>query len=596
MNRYPGSKPFTRDHHQLFFGRTQDIIDFAEFIHVNRLAVLYSKSGLGKSSLLNAGVIPRLEYTQNYEALFIRFGAYAPNRTLSPIEALSQRLRYSKNTGKSIEENNSVTLEQAIENQSIRFIRNIENDEDSITLWQYLKERQLQEVAKNTPKNGTENGIDIVEAAFSAPPLLLVFDQFEELFTYPDIALTVFGNEFAELVNGTMPNIFRRKLLRLQKGENPLTDLEFAYLDAPLNLHIVLSLRSDRMSEINRLAPKIPSILRHTYELLPLSRAQAREAIVLPAALPITATTNYDTPPFEYTEDALEQILNHLSPSSQHPQVEAFQLQLICQHVEREIVAKGQKTQITPALLPNLTTIARDYYEKVINNLQAVQRLVTRVFIEDRLIDVATGVRISLDGALVRREGIAENTLQELITSHLIRAEPNTTGGLSYELSHDALVKPILDTRQERINEENIEAEKKQALEKLTEDQEKQRLQQIQERADAADRFARQRSIATIAAVLAIIATAYAFYSRALIYSQQQKLEIALHAYVRSNAITTGNEFAYFGDNYYDNGNQKDALDNYAIADSIFAKNDTASTHVKERIDICKKSPQQIGF
>jgi hypothetical protein len=230
MNRYPGSKPFTRDYHQLFFGRNQDIKDFAEFIHVNRLTVLYGKSGLGKSSLLNAGVIPRLENTQHYEALFIRFGAYSPNRTLSPIEALTQRLHRKKN---SAEEAENKTASDAAKNKAasgaandaandaINFIRKIESDEDSITLWQYLKERQVRQAAALA--NTIDDGNDLA-ALLDTPPLLLVFDQFEELFTYPDIATKVFGNEFAELVNGTMPNIFRRKLLRLQKGENALTD------------------------------------------------------------------------------------------------------------------------------------------------------------------------------------------------------------------------------------------------------------------------------------------------------------------------------------------------------------------------------------
>jgi len=58
--RYPGSKPFEASEKNLFFGREDDIERLSESIQVEQLLVLYGKSGLGKSSLLNAGVLPKL--------------------------------------------------------------------------------------------------------------------------------------------------------------------------------------------------------------------------------------------------------------------------------------------------------------------------------------------------------------------------------------------------------------------------------------------------------------------------------------------------------------------------------------------------------
>jgi hypothetical protein len=51
--RYPGDDEISR---KTFFGRERESTDLANKILANRLVVVYAKSGLGKTSLLNAGV------------------------------------------------------------------------------------------------------------------------------------------------------------------------------------------------------------------------------------------------------------------------------------------------------------------------------------------------------------------------------------------------------------------------------------------------------------------------------------------------------------------------------------------------------------
>ncbi len=60
---YVGLRPFSRDDAQLFFGRNKEIYELYKRISgpVHRLCLLYGKSGVGKSSLLFAGLFPRLE-------------------------------------------------------------------------------------------------------------------------------------------------------------------------------------------------------------------------------------------------------------------------------------------------------------------------------------------------------------------------------------------------------------------------------------------------------------------------------------------------------------------------------------------------------
>src|SRR5512135_13652 len=82
-DRYPGARPFmdTDIDHRLFFGRDREINELFYQVLGTRLLVLFGKSGLGKTSLLQAGVFPRLR-EQDLLPLPIRL-----NRTdLPPLE------------------------------------------------------------------------------------------------------------------------------------------------------------------------------------------------------------------------------------------------------------------------------------------------------------------------------------------------------------------------------------------------------------------------------------------------------------------------------------------------------------------------------
>src|SRR4051794_6648055 len=60
--RYPGAQPFVDDDlsRRVFFGREEASRTLAHQILASRLVVVYAKSGLGKTSLLNAGIAQRL--------------------------------------------------------------------------------------------------------------------------------------------------------------------------------------------------------------------------------------------------------------------------------------------------------------------------------------------------------------------------------------------------------------------------------------------------------------------------------------------------------------------------------------------------------
>jgi hypothetical protein len=76
-NPYVGPRPFERTDAGRFFGRARDARDLASLVVAHRVVLLYSASGAGKSSLVNAGLGPLLESRG--------FDLIAPTRVGTPV-------------------------------------------------------------------------------------------------------------------------------------------------------------------------------------------------------------------------------------------------------------------------------------------------------------------------------------------------------------------------------------------------------------------------------------------------------------------------------------------------------------------------------
>ena len=151
---------------------------------------------------------------------------------------------------------------------------------------------------------------------------------------------------------------------------------------------------------------------------------------------------------------AIEKIKKYLSfnkVNPAYPKIETFQLQIICEYIELNLVK--DKNNFTVNDLPDLSEITQDYYknifdrtdnktnQKIFNDLD---KLLIRFLIERKLIDKKTGNRICLDKIFVTVIGFDDALLDKLIETRIIRREPNTVSGQSIELSHDTLVEPII--------------------------------------------------------------------------------------------------------------------------------------------------------
>jgi hypothetical protein len=412
--RYPGPQSFTEEDEGLFFGRKRETKALYDLIMVQPLVVLFAKSGMGKTSLLQAGIIPRLRFTE-FDPVMIRLNDVQVPPEQQALRKIAPQLQID-----------GLTLSQNINTPS---------------LWTEI-------IRYNRDHNGTP---------------LLIFDQFEEIFTlYSDEQRTAFVRQLADVINGTLPESIRQRI-RDGMADESLDTSAVAELERTPRVKIVLSIRSDLLHYLHLLSPEIPSILRNRFELLGLRPEQAKEAIINPAAQAREAG-DYASPSFLYAEDAVSQILSYLSrrqqslftENRQEPEIESFQLQLLCEYIERKVISSASvgvtprhPDTITPAFYggePGIEQILSQFYT---NTLEAIpdarQREKARRLLEDHL--VKSERRVSVDETtIVQTHGVSTETLELLVNKRLLRQDVRETGEY-FEISHDTLLTPILKSK-----------------------------------------------------------------------------------------------------------------------------------------------------
>ena len=61
QNPWPGLRAFTENDRDFFFGRKRETAELLDLVEHSAAVVLYGQSGLGKTSLLQAGIFPELK-------------------------------------------------------------------------------------------------------------------------------------------------------------------------------------------------------------------------------------------------------------------------------------------------------------------------------------------------------------------------------------------------------------------------------------------------------------------------------------------------------------------------------------------------------
>jgi hypothetical protein len=489
LRRYPGATPFSKRQSNIFYGRDKDIDKLLTLIQVEKKVLLYSKSGLGKTSLLEAGVLPRLpEY---FVPISIRLFAYKEGAE-TPVERVINAL---KSVIGDLDKKQDTVLDQIIG-----------DDPENKTLWYYFKKAQLLD--------------DLPEGEGQQKIFTLVFDQFEELFSFPKKDIEDFKTQLYELTELKLPDRFAVLIAKSRRENRELFSREtIGLLHQKNEIKTIFAIRSDRLSLLNNLSDKLPDIQSTFYELLPLTYDQARQAIINPA---MDKDPGFETPPFEFNKDAIDKIIHELS-DGRTENIETTQLQIVCHRIE-EIAAEkhtGGTVEIEVDDLPEFKNIFLNFYFGSINRLQEENRDKAKRLIEDELI--RNHQRISLDEEICK-EYLDEKELRNLVDSHLLRSERNTFGRFSYEVSHDTLIEPILESRKKYRDEQEkirIERERQEELRKLREEQE------IEEK-ERQRKIRQQRSIIKIIGISFIISVALGVfgYTKMLDAEKQERIAI----------------------------------------------------------------------
>jgi WD40 repeat protein len=378
-----------------------------------RLTILFGLSGLGKTSLLQAGLFPRLR-DESILPVPIRLDYSASRRPL-PEQIRAAVARAAADAG--------------IEAPPPRA---------GETLWESFH-RQGAEFW--SPRN-----------RLVTP--LLVLDQFEEIFTLgqQDAACAretaALVSELAALCDGSPPRAVRDRL-----DAEPSAIRDFFFDRHPYKL--LFSLREDFLPDLEALRGQIGALAHNRMRLLGMKGRNALDVVTQAGSLELVdAATAEKIVRFVASQDEEDVPLAGLD-------VEPALLSFVCRELNTERRLQGAR-RITAGLLEGTReTIFVGFYERSVGDLDPR----VRAFIEDRLL-TKSGFRSSeaLENAL-EAPGIDAGVIRTLTDRRLLRIEDR--GGLPrIELTHDVLtgaIRSSRDTRRQREAQAKAEAARREA-------------------------------------------------------------------------------------------------------------------------------------
>ena len=422
-NPWVGLASFTEDQSEYFFGRDDEIAALFRLLKRETLTVLFSQSGLGKTSLLQAGLFPQIRQA-DFLPVYIRLlhGGDAPPPGDQVKAALAAKID----------------------------AREVDAPKPgaSETLWEYFHRKD----------------VDFWNAKQRLTTPVLVFDQFEEIFTLgrTDVERSnrsrAFLVELADLIENRPPASLREKF---DSGDGEAGRFIFDQE----RCKVILSLREDYLPDLEGLRPLIRSISQNRLRIVRMNGTQAYQAVVKPGAALLEegvasrivefvsgARGTGEQSGFIPSTDALADL-----------QVEPALLSVVCRELNGKRRARGLPKITLDLLAGSSSEIISEFYERSVADLPPAARL----FVENRLL-TKSGYRdnVAVENAIAE-DGIARDTIDRLVNRRLLRLE-DRFGVLRVELTHDLLTKVIRvsrDARQQREAAAALELARKRALE-----------------------------------------------------------------------------------------------------------------------------------
>lgn len=429
--RYPGINFFTKEDQDIFCGRADDSQRLFNRIMLNNTLVLHGESGSGKSSLVQAGLLPLIE-KQNEHLLSLNKPQYLPIT-----------VRLDTISKKSNEDNVKPTVEGNL------LVRQIMN---GINEWGDYKAKQIPFISKK------ENNFWYTAKLFERNnyTLLLILDQFEELQGYSNRETEDFAKNLSELFATPMPedtydeyDIITAELFNakgMTDEERKVYNENIKFIEQPLNVRILYVVREDKLGTMSLLTDYFPDILKNDFFLLPLNEKSARSAIVEPAQI----DGNFHYERFSFDDKAINNLLQNLVDSN--GLYDPIQLQIVCCNIERKISVN--KKVIKKEHIPPVNNIIRDFYRETWNGIQKEIKLTNddferkrRLIIEDLVIKDSRNLVLQ-ELLIVDGDKLDETIIKSLVRDGLLRKIP-AGKETYYQLSHDRLISPLKDDRKE---------------------------------------------------------------------------------------------------------------------------------------------------
>ncbi len=407
--RHPwlGLASFTEESRGYFYGREDEVGELSRRVQRKLLTILFGQSGLGKTSILQAGVVPRLR-EQGFCPVYVRID-YNPGAP-EPAEQIKEGIfRAAEQQGKWSQSGVAVQGE---------------------SLWEFLHHRD------DSLRDGS--GATLIP--------LLIFDQFEEIFTLAQSdefgrqRATRFIEDLADLVENRPPKALEA---RFENDDTAFERFDFARSD----YRVLIALREDYLAPLEGLKGAMPSITQNRMRLAPMTGVQALQAVTGPGGKLVS-------------DEVAAAIVRFVAGGAElaNAEVEPSLLSLICRELNDKRLAESRSEISLDMLDGSHAGILGDFYERALaDQPQAVRR-----FIEDQLL-TDSGFRENVAEERVLGEfaaaGAAPDALAVLVNRRLLRIEERLDIR-RVELTHDVLcrfVKASRDQRQEREAREATE-------------------------------------------------------------------------------------------------------------------------------------------
>ena len=380
-NPYVGPRAFQRG--ESLYGRDREVRELLDLLIAERIVLLYSPSGAGKTSLVQAALIPELEKENFYVLPVMRVNLDSPAPSSPAYEPTN---RYLLSLLLSLEENLT--------------------DGDRLPLADLATSSLGEYLDRHCAATGQSRD------------LVLVFDQFEEILTLDptDQAAKV---AFFEQVGQILRDGGRWALF---------------------------SMREDHLAGLDPYLRPMPTRLSTTYRLELLGAHAAAEAIQNPAreagvrfgaAAATKLVDDLRSVRVQRPDGAIEQ-----QPG---PHVEPVQLQVVCRRLW-DSLPPGTKEVVEAdvEVVGNVDTALAAYYREQVAAVVAetgVRERAIRDWFDGPLI-TEQGIRSQVLEGRERSGGLDNRAIWPLVDAHLVRAEQRR-GATWFELAHDRLVGPV---------------------------------------------------------------------------------------------------------------------------------------------------------